>query len=143
MRRTPALSPPSFSLSPSLTGGRQAVLQRRDELLVQHLRLVVARGHVLGLCGKALALHRGRVQLRVRVANLLLQHKQLEALWAGEEEGGGRGGRKGVGRGGGRESVLGCPPPLTGQHGVGAVRLSQRAHNDWVLRDEGGVRDAL
>jgi hypothetical protein len=62
------------------TRSKLAVLERRDELLVEHLRLVVARRHILRLRGEALALHNRVVQLRVGVADLLGQHEALEAL---------------------------------------------------------------
>jgi len=62
------------------TGGRQTVLQAGAEVLVDELGLVVALGLLAGLLLEAEALVEGVVELGVRVDDLLLAHKGLEAL---------------------------------------------------------------
>ena len=65
---------------PPPSSGRQTVLQRRAEVLVYHLGLVVTSVLLLGLLLEALPLHDRVIQLSVRIAQLLSQHEQLEAL---------------------------------------------------------------
>lgn len=61
-------------------GGREAELETGAEVLVDHLRLVVALGLLARLLLEPQALVERVVQLRVRVDNLLLAHKGLEAF---------------------------------------------------------------
>jgi hypothetical protein len=63
-------------------GGRQAVLECREEALVLEHGLVIARRLVLGLRIKALPLHEGVVELGVGVTELLAAHEDLETLRA-------------------------------------------------------------
>ena len=63
------------------TGGRwQTVLECRAEGLIDQLRLIIAKGSILGLVLKTRALYARVVQLSVRVAHLTASDKELKAL---------------------------------------------------------------
>ena len=64
-------------------GGREAELQRGEELHVGGVGLDVAPGHQLGLVLEALALLDGVVQLAVAVGQLAPADEQLEAVGEG------------------------------------------------------------
>ena len=60
--------------------GGHAVFQRGEEILIQHLRLVVAPLALLDLLHEALPLVNGVVQLGIGVAHLAAADEELKAL---------------------------------------------------------------